>query len=106
MTFYNSFIVDIYRYIIVEINYYRRAPDGNNNHIKGYIAGYGSKFVFGTRSDQSPGTQNNPSTYSSCMTSEKGPLNSRFKYCNTKKVTQIHQSKLLMLHLIQYFAKY
>ena len=82
------FIVDIYRNIIVEINYFHRTSDGIINHRKGYIAGYGSKFVFGTRSDQSPGTQNNPSKYSSCMTSEKGPLNSRFKYCNTKKVTQ------------------
>ena len=67
--------------------YYRRTPDGDN-HRKAYIAGYGSKFVFGTHSDDSPGTENNPSTYSSCMTSEKGPLDSRFKYCNTKKVTQ------------------
>ena len=53
---------------------------------KGYTAGYGKKFAFGDHSDQSPGTEDNPSKYSSCMTSEKGPFDSRFKYCDTSQV--------------------
>ena len=56
------------------------------NHQKGIIAGYGSQFVFGRHSDQSPGTEDDPSIYSSCMTSEKGPVDSRFKYCDTSQV--------------------
>ena len=55
-------------------------------HQKGNIAGYGRQFVFGKHLDQSPGTEDDPSMYSSCMTSEKGPLDSRFKYCDTSKV--------------------
>ena len=68
------------------LNCYRRTQHGKYDHRTGYIAGYGIKFAFGKHSDQSRGTENNPSTYSSCMTSEKGPLDSRFKYCNTKQV--------------------
>ena len=54
---------------------------------KGYTAGYGTKFAFGDHSDQSPGTKDNPSKFSSCMTSEKGSLESRFKYCDTGQVS-------------------
>ena len=52
-----------------------------------YAGGYGRKFTFGKHPDDTDGTENNPSNYSSCMTSEKGPSNSWFKYCDTKQVS-------------------
>ena len=50
------------------------------------IAGWGFRFVSKTLPDGSTGTVNNPAVLSSCMTSEKGPLDTRFKHCDTTKV--------------------
>lgn len=35
---------------------------------------------------QRPGTYTNPTNKSSCMTTEEGPVDSRFEYCDTQKV--------------------
>ena len=50
------------------------------------IAGWGGRFTFGKHDDGSMGTIDNPTAFSSCMTSEKGPLDTRFKHCDTTKV--------------------
>ena len=50
------------------------------------IAGWGKRFVFITHPDGSSGSLDNPTVLSSCMTSEKGPLDTRFKHCDTTKV--------------------
>ena len=65
----------------------RSSSEDKLDDTEGVIGGYGIKFAFGTHSDKSLGTENNPSKYSSCMTSEKGPVDSRFKYCDTSKVS-------------------
>ena len=50
------------------------------------IAGWGRRFTFGKHPDGSIGSVANPTALSSCMTSEKGPLDTRFKHCDTTKV--------------------
>ena len=54
-----------------------------------HIAGWGRRFYFGyTKLGDSYtiGTFDKPSIHSSCMTNEYGPVGSRFRYCDTKKV--------------------
>ena len=53
------------------------------------MAGYGTQFQFGYHDEEreDPGTYYNPTKYSSCMTTEEGPPESRFEYCDTEKVT-------------------
>ena len=50
------------------------------------IAGWGRRFTFGKHPDGSIGSVDKPTALSSCMTSEKGPLDTRFKHCDTTKV--------------------
>jgi hypothetical protein len=52
------------------------------------ILGYGIQFMFGDHdgTGQRPGTYTNPTNKSSCMTTEEGPVDSRFEYCDTQKV--------------------
>ena len=50
------------------------------------IAGWGRRFTFGKHPDGSVGSVDNPTVLSSCMTSEKGPLDTRFEHCDTTKV--------------------
>ena len=55
---------------------------------KVHTAGYGVQFDYGEHdpTGDHPGTYTNPTKKSSCMTTEEGPVDSRFEYCDTQKV--------------------
>ena len=48
------------------------------------------------------GTLDNPTTYSSCMTTIESPVNSRFQYCDTKEVYMV--DKFSLYNMISYKA--
>ena len=67
-------------------------------------AGYGLQFTFGNHDSKGarPGSYEDPTKKSSCMTTEEGPVDSRFEYCDTQKV---NLSQLLTV-LITIFLKF
>ena len=73
--------------------------------VKAKIAGWGRRFTFGRHPDGSIGSVANPTAISSCMTSEKGPLDTRFKHCDTTKVFSCLDFLLILVsYLIMLFT--
>ena len=73
-------------FLIPQLKYFRRSV---LHQKKVYTAGYGVQFSFGDHDNTGarPGTYKNPTKKSSCMTTEEGPVDSRFEYCDTQKVS-------------------
>ena len=54
-----------------------------------HTAGWGLQFEFGEPMYEGPApTYENPSTYSSCMTTVESPIGSRLQYCDTREVCE------------------
>ncbi len=72
------------------IFYHVSRTELDNKEVK--TAGWGDRFQFGFHDveEKKGGTFDNPTTYSSCMTTIESPINSRFQYCDTKDVYKIH----------------
>ena len=53
-----------------------------------HVAGWGDRFDFGfhDKTRKRKGTYNNPTTYSSCVTTHESPFKSQFQSCDTKEV--------------------
>ena len=55
-----------------------------------HLAGWGTRHEFGyDETGEKQGNITHPTPKSSCMTSEKGPVNSRFEHCDTIKVHKL-----------------
>ena len=55
------------------------------------VAGWGKRFDFGNhdKTRKSEGTYDNPTTYSSCVTTHESPVRSQFQSCDTIEVVSI-----------------
>ena len=68
-------------------NFFTRVKDLHGYNVK--VAGWGDRFEFGTKRTlvgTAKGTYEDPSRYSSCMTTHESPVDARFKYCDTEEV--------------------
>ena len=56
-----------------------------------HVAGWGKRFEFGFHDEtmKSEGTYDNPTTYSSCVTTHESPVRSQFQSCDTIEVVSI-----------------
>ena len=65
------------------------------------IGGYGNRFQWGNYKDGNneiiKGSFESPTKYSSCMTTEEGPVDTRFQYCDAKWVE---------FHIVQNFNNF
>ena len=53
-----------------------------------HVAGWGKRFNFGyhDKTRKIEGTYDNPTTYSSCVTTHESPVESQFQSCDTVEV--------------------
>ena len=53
-----------------------------------HVAGWGKRFEFGFHDEtmKSEGTYDNPTTYSTCVTTHESPVGSQFQSCDTIEV--------------------
>ena len=67
------------------------------------IGGYGNRFQWGNYKDGNneiiKGSFESPTKYSSCMTTEEGPVDTRFQYCDAKWVEFIVVTNLNNINL-------
>ena len=67
------------------------------------IGGYGKRFQWGNYKDGNneiiKGSFESPTKYSSCMTTEEGPVDTRFQYCDAKWVEIIVVTNLNIINL-------